>query len=164
MAKAYLSLGSNLGARLDNLETAIEKIRKDPKIEIVAESQIYETSPVEYRDQPDFFNLILEIETKHKPIALLDRCLGIESEMGRQRTVDQGPRNIDIDILLYDKKTIDEPRLQIPHPRLTKRAFVLVPLTDLRPQLSLPSGEALIDFIPSTSSQQVKKLEPGASD
>lgn len=159
MTIAYLSLGSNQGNRLGNLHSAIAKLRNHKKVKIIDESEIYETSPVEYRDQPDFFNLVLEIDTKLSPKELLDLCLGIENDLGRQRLIPQGPRNIDIDILLYGKLTVDEPELILPHPRLTKRAFVLVPLTDMKPDITLPSGEKLVGFIPGTSSQQVKKLE-----
>lgn len=159
MATSYLSLGSNMGDRLKNLDLALEALEADRNIKVSSKSDIYETSPVEYRDQPDFFNLVLEIETRYGPAKLLDACLAIETAMGRERIKPGGPRNIDIDILLYDNETINEPQITIPHPRLTKRAFVLVPLTDLKADITLPGGEKLQDFIPSTSSQQVRKLE-----
>ena len=130
--KIFLSLGSNVGDREGNLRSAIEHLR------VLRASPIYETEPVDYTDQPWFLNLVVEIETDLAPLELLAATSRIEQELGRVRTVAKGPRTIDIDILLYGDEVIDQPGLQIPHPRMAERRFVLAPLADLAPDLRHP--------------------------
>lgn len=107
-------------------------------------SPVYETEPVEYLDQPWFLNGVVEAETNLSPLALLDAVGAIEIEMGRQRAIAKGPRSIDLDILLYDSETIATPRLQIPHPRLHRRRFVLAPLADIAPNLTHPAWRGTV--------------------
>lgn len=128
----YLSLGSNLGDREANLRAAIEHL---PVLRV---SPIYETEPVDYTDQPWFLNLVAEIETDLSPLELLATTSRIEKELGRVRDIPKGPRTIDIDILLCGDAVVDEPHLQIPHPRMAERRFVLAPLADLAPNLKHP--------------------------
>jgi len=131
----YLSLGANLGDRERRLEEANRRLA-EAELDILASSSIYETEPVDYRDQPWFLNQVLRVSTKLAPQALLRQCLKIESEMGRQRLIAKGPRIIDIDILLYENLIIEtqgESALIIPHPRLHLRRFVLEPLCELVP-------------------------------
>jgi len=137
MAIAYLSLGSNLGDRGENLAVALKRLEE--KVKIVKVSSIYETEPVGYEDQPWFLNLVCAVETGLSPQALLKLAKAIERKLGRRGTVRFGPRIIDIDILLYDGLTLDSPDLVIPHPRLAERAFVLVPLKEIAPNLVHPS-------------------------
>jgi GTP cyclohydrolase-4 len=137
MATAYLSLGSNIGDRKENLAVALK--RMEEKARVVKVSSIYETEPVGYEDQPWFLNLACAVETDLSPNDLLHLAKAIEREMGRTETIHFGPRPIDIDILFYDDLVLDTPDLAIPHPRLAERAFVLVPLKEIAPNLVHPS-------------------------
>jgi 2-amino-4-hydroxy-6-hydroxymethyldihydropteridine diphosphokinase len=133
----YLSLGSNIGDREANLAAAIERFTV-PDLHVLRQSPVYETEPVGYADQRWFLNLVVEAETTLFPLQLLARIGRIERELGRVRTVPNGPRTIDIDILLYGKAVVHAAQLEIPHPRLCERRFVLVPLADLAPGLRHP--------------------------
>jgi 2-amino-4-hydroxy-6-hydroxymethyldihydropteridine diphosphokinase len=128
----YLSLGSNLGDREANLRAAIDRLNARRV------SPIYETEPVDHVAQPFFLNLVVEAETSLMPMQLLAHTQRIERELGRKRTVPKGPRTIDIDILFYGDSVIEVKRLQVPHPRLHERRFVLRPLADLAPDLRHP--------------------------
>lgn len=133
----YLGLGSNLGHREGNLTCAFNLLASE--VRILQMSSIYETVPLGYTEQPKFLNAALELNTSLSPQALLDFVKEVELEIGRQRSCLNGPRLIDIDILLYGHLIIEESRLQIPHPRLHERAFVLVPMAELAPMLVHPS-------------------------
>jgi 2-amino-4-hydroxy-6-hydroxymethyldihydropteridine diphosphokinase len=130
--RTYLGLGSNIGDREANLEAAIERLAP------VRRSPIYETEPVDYLNQRWFLNLVVEVETMLLPMQLLARTLKIERELGRVRGVPKGPRTIDIDILLYGDAVVRTTKLEIPHPRMAERRFVLAPLADLAPDLRHP--------------------------
>jgi len=138
LAKAYLSLGSNLGDRLSNLEMAVLKMGESDSITLLELSPVYETEPVGKEDQPWFLNSVALVETSLEPLSLLDYLLGMEKVMGRQRDVKWGPRNVDLDILLYDDLIIDTDRLTLPHPQMHKRRFVLLPLVRMNPDLLHP--------------------------
>lgn len=144
MATAFLGLGSNLGDRHANLKNAVELLVSNPRIEVVKVSTFYETEPVGYTDQPDFLNGVVMIETDLQPSELLAVILEIENLMGRIRTIRWGPRVLDIDVLLYNAEIIDEEGLQIPHPRMTERRFVLEPLAEIAPDLILPDGRTAL--------------------
>ena len=137
MKTVYLSLGSNIGNREANLSAAIECLAA-PRLRVLRVSPIYETEPVDYTDQRWFLNLVVEAETTLFPMQLLARIGKIEHELGRVRTVPKGPRTIDIDILLYGKAVVQSATLEIPHPRMAQRRFVLAPLADLAPDLRHP--------------------------
>jgi 2-amino-4-hydroxy-6-hydroxymethyldihydropteridine diphosphokinase len=132
----YLSLGSNLGDRLSNLRKAISLL--PPKVSINQQSSVYETEPWGYTDQPTFLNQVIRAETDLEPIDLLALLKSIETSMGRKETFRFGPRLIDLDILFYDDFVMEEPQLTIPHPRITERAFILVPLAEIAPDLRHP--------------------------
>ncbi len=153
----YLGLGSNLGQREENLVEAIRLLganlahtalpSANPEVASAANfdeiltlrvSSIYETAPWGYDDQPDFLNCVLQARSSLSPVRLLERVKAVEEEMGRQPSTRYGPRPIDMDILLYDDITVDSPNLQIPHPRLHQRAFVLIPLAELQRDLIHP--------------------------
>ncbi len=134
--QVFLSLGSNLGDRLNNLHNAVVKLA--PKVTLVTQSSIYETEPWGYSDQPAFLNQIIKAETDLDPFDLLGFIKGIEVLLGRQETFRFGPRIIDIDILFYDDLVLDTPKLTIPHPRINERAFVLIPLIEIAPELQHP--------------------------
>jgi 2-amino-4-hydroxy-6-hydroxymethyldihydropteridine diphosphokinase len=138
LAKAYLSLGSNLGDRLSNLKIAVLKMEESDSITLLESSPVYETEPVGKEDQPWFLNSVALVETSIEPLSLLDDLLGIEKAMGRQREVKWGPRNVDLDILLYDDLIIDSDRLTLPHPQIHKRRFILLPLVRMNPDLMHP--------------------------
>ena len=137
----YLGLGANLGEREVHLARAAHLLAESPSVHLSRASSIYQTSPWGYLEQPDFLNTVLEIETNLEPVALLQLTQSIERLVGRQPGIRFGPRLIDIDILLYGEQSVrlEEPDLQIPHPRMHLRAFVLVPLVELAPGLVLPN-------------------------
>src|SRR5512146_42383 len=136
-ATAYLSLGSNVGDREGNLRAAIERLKQLGHVEAV--SSFYETEPVEVTDQPWFINCAVKLVTSRSPQELLAGVLAIERSMGRERTRPKGPRNIDIDILLYGDQLVDEPGLTVPHRGLPERMFVLAPLAEIAPEVRHPS-------------------------
>ena len=125
-----LSLGSNLGDRDSNLRTALEQL-EEAGISVTRRSSLYETEPVDLQEQPNFVNLVCEVKTQLSPDQLLETCLAVEEKMGRKRRQRWGPRKIDIDLLFYGQEIIDQPQLQIPHPRLRQRRFVLIPLEEI---------------------------------
>jgi 2-amino-4-hydroxy-6-hydroxymethyldihydropteridine diphosphokinase len=133
---AYLGLGTNLGDRKENLSKTIEAISL--KMSISKQSSLYETTPWGYTDQPDFLNQAIEVETNLRPLRLLNFIKKTELELGRVKNFRYGPRLIDIDILFYDDMVKTTRRLQIPHPRITERAFVLVPLYEIAPEYIHP--------------------------
>lgn len=139
---AYLGLGSNLGDRAGNLRQALVQLQQAGGIRVTRVSPTYETDPVGYLDQPAFLNLVAEVQTTLTPRDLLEACLQVERRLGRVRTLRWGPRTIDIDILFYGELALSEPDLEIPHPRLWERGFVLIPLLDLLPDLEAPGGRA----------------------
>lgn len=134
----YLALGANLGDRLVNLTQALILLTSDVKV--LGCSDVYETPPWGYLDQPKFLNMAAEVSTKLSPLALLEKIKFLEEKIGRESSVRFGPRLIDIDILLFDGGIYEAERLQIPHPRMTERAFVLAPLADLAPDRIIPPG------------------------
>jgi para-aminobenzoate synthetase component I len=134
---AYLGLGGNLGDRRATLADALGRLARTPEVRIARVSPVYETKAVGLTDQPDFLNLVVEIETTLTPHALLDACLAIEQQLGRVRRERWGPRTLDIDVLLHAETAFNDDRLSLPHPRLHERAFVLAPLADLSPGLSI---------------------------
>jgi 2-amino-4-hydroxy-6-hydroxymethyldihydropteridine diphosphokinase len=136
----YLSLGSNLGDRLANLHEAVERLRRLEGVSVERVSAAYESEPVGVTDQPRFLNLAAQISTTLDPLELLDAAKRIEREMGRQPGPRWGPRLIDIDLLLYGDASLQSPRLTLPHPEMMRRAFVLVPLAEIAPDLPLPGG------------------------
>jgi 2-amino-4-hydroxy-6-hydroxymethyldihydropteridine diphosphokinase len=139
----YLSLGSNLGDREGNLRTAIERLTA-PGLRVLRVSPVYETEPVDNTNQGWFLNLVVEAETTLFPMQLLARVQKIERVLGRVRTVPKGPRTIDIDILFYGAAVMRGGKLEIPHPRIAERRFVLVPLHDLAPAWRHPVTRATV--------------------
>ncbi len=131
--KMILGLGGNMGDSNAYLDMAIESLGALPKTTVLRESRRYVTAPVGYADQPDFLNSVVEIDTGLSPHAVLGACLGIEASLGRVRMFRNGPRVIDIDVLLAEGFTSHSEELTVPHPRMHERAFVLVPLCDLYP-------------------------------
>jgi 2-amino-4-hydroxy-6-hydroxymethyldihydropteridine diphosphokinase len=136
---AYISVGSNLGDKLDNCRRGIEALTDTGKCRLIDQSNIYRTEPVDYTDQDWFVNYAVKIETGLNPFSLLDTIKSIERNAGRIKDdVRFGPRVLDMDILLYDEIVLNDPRLTIPHPRMHKRRFVLKPICDIDPHINHP--------------------------
>ncbi|MCR4615547.1 MAG: 2-amino-4-hydroxy-6-hydroxymethyldihydropteridine diphosphokinase [Clostridiales bacterium] len=138
MSIAVIGMGTNMGKRFDNLKKAVEALKLLPDTQLINVSHVYETIPVSEIEQPKFLNLNIELETNMSPMALLGACLGIEAAMGRVRTVKNGPRIIDLDLLLYEGVKSESFELTLPHPRILERAFVMVPMKDLFPEGRAP--------------------------
>ena len=132
----YLALGTNLGDRLSNLKQAIAALT--PQLEVKAKSQVYETPPWGFEDQPKFLNQVIKATTYLEPEPLLKHLKRLEVALGRQESFPNGPRLIDMDILFYDDLVLDKPSIVIPHPRLHERGFVLLPLMEIAPNLVHP--------------------------
>ena len=144
--KALFSLGSNLGSRKINLQSCIASINNCKNIKVVGISSLYESSPMYNSNQEDFINCVIEIETSLKPMELLKYNQSIEKIMGRDMSIARNqPRKIDIDILTYNNEIVNEQNLQIPHPRMTERKFVLNPLFELKGSLSIPGHNKKIE-------------------
>jgi 2-amino-4-hydroxy-6-hydroxymethyldihydropteridine diphosphokinase len=145
---AYIALGSNLGDRERHLCAALEALRALRGVREVVSSPVYETDPVGPGEQRPYLNAVARVATELSPRDLLDRLLAIERSEGRERgPVRNAPRTLDLDLLLYDEREIDEPGLVVPHPRMAQRAFVLEPLCDLAPDLVIPGASAPVSAL-----------------
>jgi 2-amino-4-hydroxy-6-hydroxymethyldihydropteridine diphosphokinase len=159
-ALIYISLGTNLGDRMVNLRLA--RAALPPDIQVIVYSSIYETEPWGYPDQPSFLNQVVKAQTSLSAPALLAALKVIERNLGRRPTFRYGPRLIDLDILLYGTLVLDTPMLTIPHPRLMERAFVLVPLAELSPDLVHPIlGKTIREVLSQVGDQGVKLFDRG---
>jgi 2-amino-4-hydroxy-6-hydroxymethyldihydropteridine diphosphokinase len=156
----WLGLGANEGDRRANLVSALDAIAGFGRIEAV--SSVYESEPVGWKDQPDFWNLVVRIHTSFPPRALLDAIKTIEAGIGRREGIRWGPRPIDIDILLYGDRNDHEDGLEVPHPRMMERGFVLYPLVEIDPDLVHPvSGQRLADALREGRFERVRRLFAG---
>jgi 2-amino-4-hydroxy-6-hydroxymethyldihydropteridine diphosphokinase len=145
---AFLGLGSNLGDRLALLQQAVDALDADPATRVDAVSSVYETEPVGGPEQGPFLNIAVRVATRRSPRRLLQLCQDVEQRLGRVRTERWGPRTVDVDILLYADRTVRRRDLEVPHPRLTERAFALVPLIEVAPGQHLPDGRTLTSVLP----------------
>ena len=136
MARAWLGLGANIGDPAAQVREAVQRLDAHREISVVAQSSMLITKPWGKTDQPDFSNMVVEIETSLAPLDLLDACLGIEREMGRVRDIRWGPRRIDIDVVAYERLELDTERLHIPHRHAHERDFVLDPLGEIAPDVA----------------------------
>ena len=158
MKLIFLALGSNLGNRHRNLERAVERLSSS-EVRVLRKSSIYKTKPRDVPDQPWFLNQVVEIETSLLPRQLLQRTQRIEHELGRKSTVPQGPRVIDLDILLYANAVVATPTLEIPHPRMADRRFVLEPLAELASDLRHPrTGRSVREMLAEVANQTGHKI------
>lgn len=146
--QAFIGVGSNVGDRVSFVRDAVEELRGAPGVHLDAVSSLYETSPLGGPPQRSYINLVVKIATTLDPRALLELCLSIEQRLGREASaIRWGPRVVDLDILTYDAEKISEPDLEIPHPRMTERRFVLVPLLEIAPDLADPWGTLYSDLM-----------------
>lgn len=160
MKRIYLSLGSNIGDREGNLRKAVERLAAQD-MRVLHASRIYETEPVDYLNQAWFLNQVVEAETSLFPLQVLTRIGRIERELGRTRGVPKGPRTIDIDILFWAAAVVETARLEIPHPRIAERRFVLAPLAELAPDLRHPVTHRTVRQMLECAPQAVVRLRQG---
>lgn len=156
---AFLSLGSNMGDRKANIEKALESLERDPRIQVVKTSSYYETAPMYDKDQPNFYNIAAMLKVGLDPFSLLGLIKGIEHDMGRKAGQKRyGPRPIDIDILYYGDRTIKSDILQVPHPLINERMFVLLPLSEIAPGITIDSMDIKSYLDEKKLMEKVKKL------
>jgi 2-amino-4-hydroxy-6-hydroxymethyldihydropteridine diphosphokinase len=144
MTRAFISLGSNVGQKKENIMSAVTELRRTPGVRVERLSSLYETDPVGRTDQPRFLNAVVEIESDLAAEPLLKRLLEIEAALGRVRAERWGPRTIDLDLLLFGQERFSSPALTVPHPRMAERRFVLEPLAELEPDLVLPGDDRTV--------------------
>jgi 2-amino-4-hydroxy-6-hydroxymethyldihydropteridine diphosphokinase len=155
----YIGLGGNLGDPVATLRAALALVAQLPGVELAAVSSAYESAPVGREQQPPFVNAAARVLTAAPLSELLAELLGIERRLGRVRTVRDGPRTCDLDILLAGDEIVREPGLAVPHPRLAERRFALAPLVELDPALTLPGGTRLSSLLPAVADQAVRRLD-----
>ena len=153
-----IGLGGNLADPRRRLCRALEALAALPETRLVGHSDLYGSAPVGPQDQPDFINAVAALETTLAPLALLDALQQLENAAGRERHRHWGERTLDLDILLWDQRTLDLPRLTVPHPELTRRAFVIGPLVDLLPDCRMPDGTPVADYWPAVAAQPLQRL------
>ena len=158
MNTAYVALGANLGDPKATVLAAFAALANLPESRVARCSSLYRTAPVGILSQPDFVNAVALLETTLAPEALLDALLDIEARFGRIRRERNGPRTLDLDLLLYDDIELDLPRLTLPHPRLHLRAFVLLPLAEVAPNLAIPRRGSLAAWLPAVANQGIVRL------
>jgi 2-amino-4-hydroxy-6-hydroxymethyldihydropteridine diphosphokinase len=155
---AFLALGANVGDREGNLRDALRQLESE-ELRVVQRSSLYETAPQEVLDQPWFLNAVVEVETSLFPLQLLARIRQVERDMGRRRVTPKGPRNIDIDILFYGRSVIAAPELEVPHPRMAQRRFVLEPLAEIAPDFRHPvTGKTAKEMLAALEPQGIRRL------
>ncbi|MGB3387028.1 MAG: 2-amino-4-hydroxy-6-hydroxymethyldihydropteridine diphosphokinase [Pseudaminobacter sp.] len=158
--RVYLSLGGNLGDPAKSMGTALRLLDANPQTRVVGVSSLYRTPPWGKLDQPDFLNAAAELSTSLAPHALLDLCLETERQLKRVREERWGPRLVDLDILVFGDRTIHEAGLDVPHPRMLERAFVLVPLSEIAPDFNI-GGVSLSERVSQIDSAGIEKLLSG---
>ncbi|MDI0275534.1 2-amino-4-hydroxy-6-hydroxymethyldihydropteridine diphosphokinase [Bacillus safensis] len=157
---AYIALGSNIGKKETYLKEAVKKLHEHPEVQVELISSIYETAPVGYENQDDFLNMAVKITTSLRPEELLSLTQKIEQELGRTREVRWGPRTADLDILLYNRENIETEQLVVPHPRMYERLFVLVPMSEICPEI----GEVQISAVTDQEGVSIWKKTCGVEE
>jgi 2-amino-4-hydroxy-6-hydroxymethyldihydropteridine diphosphokinase len=160
VSDVFLGLGGNLGDREALMAEALRKLEMTPGIKVAAVSSLYETKPVGLTTQPDFVNLVAKLDTNLPPYALLNTCLRIETELGRERRERWGPRTVDLDVLWCEGVAQSDEQLTLPHPRMHERAFVLVPLAELAPQLKI-DGRPVVELVQALGDHAVAVRKKG---
>ena len=161
MTRAFLSLGSNLGGRLGYLRAAVHTLGLGPSLELVGASKVYETAPVGVEgDQPDYLNCVVEVRCGLPAVELLRYCQGVEAGLGRERKGERAPRTVDIDVLLFGEEVVERPDFGVPH-RGVGRAFNLVGLADLDPDLYIPGRGAAAGLLAAADLTGIREFEEG---
>jgi 2-amino-4-hydroxy-6-hydroxymethyldihydropteridine diphosphokinase len=158
MNTAYVALGANLGDPAATVLAAFAALANLPESRVTHGSSLYRTAPVGLTDQPEFVNAVAELETTLAPETLLAALFDIEERFGRIRAEKNGPRTLDLDLLLYNDQFVDLPRLTLPHPRLHLRAFVLQPLAEIAPRLAIPGRGTVAAWLPAVANQGIVRL------
>ena len=158
MNTAYVALGANLGDPAATIRAAFGALANLPESRVTRCSSLYRTAPVGNTEQPEFVNAVAALETTLAPESLLDALFDIEARFGRIRAEKNGPRTLDLDLLLYNNQQLNLPRLTLPHPRLHLRAFVLYPLAELAPDLQLPGRGSIAAWLPAVANQGISRL------
>ena len=160
VTRAYVALGANIGEPVKHLRAAVDDLNALPGTQVTARSSLYRSAPVGLIDQPDFINAVVAVDTEQPALELLRQLLAIEARHGRVRSVPNAPRTLDLDLLLYGTLQMQETELTLPHPRMHQRAFVLLPLLEIAPDVVLPSIGAGRDFLPAVAEQAITRTEP----
>jgi len=158
MARAFVGIGANLGDTVGHVRLAIEALAALTGTRLVAASSLYRTAPADFTDQPDFINAAALVETTLAPRALVERLQAIEDRAGRTRAFKNAPRTLDLDLLLYDDRVIEEPGLVVPHPRLHERAFALAPVVEIDPECVIPGRGPARECLDACADQRVERL------
>ena len=163
MKKAFVALGSNLANPIKQVEAAFAALERLPKTRVLLKSSLYKTAPIGYEAEqlsqiPDFINAVAAIETELSPIEILDAILEIENKAGRERPFPNAPRVLDCDLLVYENTTMSTSKLTLPHPRMHERGFVLLPLFEIAPQLSIPNHGKIAILIQDQQFTGITKL------
>ena len=158
MPLAYIALGANLTDPAAQIRAALAALDELPRCRLLRASSLYRTAPLGVDGQPDYINAVAAIDTELGAAALLAALLDIEQQFGRRRDYHHAPRTLDLDLLLYAAETIDQPGLQVPHPRLHLRAFVVVPLAEIAPDCRIPGRGSVAAWLPATRMQRIEKL------
>ena len=159
MTLAYVALGANLGDPVLTVKAAIAALNGIAHSTRVAASSLYRTAPVGLKHQPDFINAVVALETTLVPLALLGELFAIEQQFGRQRSIRNAPRTLDLDLLLHGDETLDSGTLTLPHPRMHQRAFVLAPLAEIAPDVVIPGHGAVAPLLVACADQAISRIE-----
>lgn len=160
MGIAYVALGANQADPLAQVRAALEALTRLPESRLLRASSLYRTAPVGIRGQPDFINAVASFETTLTPHAMLAALFEVEAQFGRRRDFHHAPRTLDLDLLLYAALIVDSPQLQLPHPRMHLRAFVIAPLLEITPDCRIPGRGRAAAWLPALSMQRIEKLRP----
>ncbi|WP_047534587.1 2-amino-4-hydroxy-6-hydroxymethyldihydropteridine diphosphokinase [Methylotenera sp. N17] len=158
MAIAYIALGSNLQDPVKQVSRAFDALAQLPATRLLLRSSLYKTAPVGYDNQPDFINAVAKIDTLLEPTVLLRQLLAVEATFGRERPFPNAPRVLDLDLLLYDQIAMHTPELILPHPRMHERSFVLLPLAEIAPDLTLPNGKSVVELATQYQQSDIQSL------
>lgn len=158
MIRAYVGLGANLGEPRQQLTEALIAMSGLPETRLAGHSSFYRSAPVGYEDQPEFLNAVAALDTRLAPGVLLDGLQGIERRQHRERTFPNAPRTLDLDLLVFGEEQIARPGLTVPHPRMHQRAFVLQPLLELDPHISIPGKGKASAFLAACASQKIERI------
>jgi len=158
--RCFIALGANLGDPVATVKAAVLALRELPQTEFIAASSLYRTAPVGLKHQPDFINAVVELIAVSPAPTFLESLFGIEARFGRQRSVKNAPRTLDLDLLLYGDEVSNDPQLTLPHPRMHERAFVLAPLAEIAPRLTIPGRGSVADLLLRCADQQIEKILP----